>query len=91
MMKNSGKTDHKRITRQILVTCLGCSEQDLSDEKHLINDLYADSLALIDMVIMISEQLKIDMDEKDIININTVNDLYCWVENKILAVSSDFA
>ncbi|WP_339058097.1 phosphopantetheine-binding protein [Candidatus Regiella endosymbiont of Tuberolachnus salignus] len=91
MMKKNGKTDHKKITQQILATCFGCSEQDLSGEKHLINDLYADSLTLIDIVIMISEQLKIDMNEKDIININTVDDLYRWVENKILAVSSDFA
>ncbi|MEA9444884.1 phosphopantetheine-binding protein [Candidatus Fukatsuia symbiotica] len=81
-MKKSGKTEYEAVIRQILVACLGCDEQDISGEKHLVDELYADSIALIDMVIMISEQLKLDMNEEDIIDINTVNDLYLWVENK---------
>lgn len=66
--------------RAILIDCLGCTEQDITPEKHLVNDLYADSVALIDMVLMISEKFKIEMTEKDFIEINTVKDLYRWTE-----------
>ncbi|WP_235667835.1 hypothetical protein [Candidatus Williamhamiltonella defendens] len=49
-------------------------------KKHLVDDLYADSVALIDMVIMISEKIsekfKIQMIKKDFMHINTAKDLY---------------
>ncbi|BGI53554.1 MAG: hypothetical protein HamCj_19070 [Candidatus Hamiltonella defensa (Ceratovacuna japonica)] len=67
--------------RDILIDCLGCNEEDITPEKHLVDDLYADSVALIDMVIMISEKFKIEMTEKDFMHINTVKDLYRWTEN----------
>jgi acyl carrier protein len=70
----------------IIVWCLSIEADQLQPKRQLIEELYADSLALLDMVIMLNEEFAIDISGEEIIAIRTVADVYQTVKNNLQSI-----
>ncbi|WP_130833502.1 acyl carrier protein [[Erwinia] mediterraneensis] len=64
---------------QLLVDCLGCDIADITPEKHLVADLLADSVALLDIAMAVENKFNFIFDEKMMEKMNTVADLYAII------------
>ncbi|QJU42311.1 acyl carrier protein [Serratia marcescens] len=73
----------KEKINTILAKCLDCDISKISPEKCLFTELYIDSLMLIDIVIAIGIAFGIELTEKDIDKMSTVNSIYLIVEDLI--------
>ena len=51
---------------------LGLEVDAVTDNKHLIDDLGADSLSIVDLVMQLEEQYDIDIPDEDAENLDTV-------------------
>jgi len=65
---------HARV-RRVLSDTLGVNAEDLTDETSLTDDLAADSLDLMQVVIALEEELSVEIDERRLAGIRTVGDL----------------
>lgn len=65
----------------ILIECIDCSPDDIAPEKHIVYDLLADSLALMDIVLRVEQRFGFTFDQKMIGEINSVASLYGIVKD----------
>ena len=61
--------------RRVVSETLGVNAEDLADEISLTDDLAADSLDLMQVVIALEEELAVDLDERQLADVRTVGDL----------------
>lgn len=69
--------------KEILVDQLDINEDDIEMKSNLIDDLGADSLDAIDIVMTIEDQYSIEVPDDVIKNIKTVEDIVTYIENNI--------
>ena len=62
--------------KQIIGHSLGYPPHEIQDHQHLIKELYADSVGLIDMMLLIQKQLAIELSEEEVSQMQTVADVY---------------
>lgn len=67
----------KLISRQ-----LSCDEAKITPESNLLTDLGADSMELVEMVMTLETELKIEIPDEDLQNLKTVGDLVALLEKK---------
>ncbi len=67
--------------KEILVDEIGCEEADVTPEANVIDDLGADSLAVMQIAMEIEDEYGITIPEEEIPNFKTVNDIVSFVEN----------
>lgn len=67
----------------ILQACLGCDKSEITPDKHLFTELYADSLALMDIITTLGETFSFEFTEADIDNISTVESIYQIVAARV--------
>ncbi len=67
----------------LLAYKLGRQRHEIFDHLHLVNELYVDSLDLIEIEIGISETFNIHISEKEVLKMETVEDLYQIVKSHI--------
>ncbi len=67
--------------RQILMDQLDVSEDDVTTESEIIDDLGADSLDLVDIVMTLEDEFEVEIPETSIEDIKTVGDLVDYIEN----------
>ena len=60
---------------EIIATQLGREQDTITGERDIANDLGADSLDLAELMIAFEESFEIDIDEDNVGNITTVNDV----------------
>jgi acyl carrier protein len=78
------KTDYFKTTRAILCDQLGVDEADVTPEKRLDEDLGADSLDTVELIMAFEEVYDIDIDEDDeTIACKTVGDIVARLEARI--------
>ena len=70
--------------RAFIATKLNVSESEVTPEKHLFNDLGADSLDIVEVLMMLEREFNIKFDEDDNPKIKTVGDLYELIEKYTL-------
>jgi acyl carrier protein len=65
--------------RQIIIEQLGCNFDKVVPEARLVEDLGADSLDMVELVMCLEEELEIFIDDEDAEKLITVKDiiLYC--------------
>ena len=56
--------------------------EDLTDEKEIVNDLGADSLDVVEMLMNLEEEYGVTVPEEDAVNIKTVGDIIRVIEEK---------
>ncbi len=68
--------------KEIIVDALGCDEDDVVLEASLKDDLEADSLDAVELIMAIEEEFDIEIPDETAQNMKTVKDIVDYIENK---------
>ena len=68
--------------KKILVDQLDVDEGAISPESSIIDDLGADSLDIVDMVMSLEEEFDVEIPDEEIENMKTVGDIIKFIEAK---------
>ena len=66
--------------RDIIVETLACDAEQVTLEASLADDLGADSLAAVELVMALEEASGITIDDADVVNLKTVGDIVKYLE-----------
>ena len=66
--------------KAFIATKLNVSEREIMPEKNLFNDLGADSLDVVELLMILESEFKVKFSEDDTANVKTVGDLYDMIE-----------
>ena len=55
-------------------------ESEITEDKHLFNDLGADSLDFVELSMIMEHEFNVKFSEEDTANVKTVGDLYAMIE-----------
>lgn len=66
--------------KQILVEGLGCSEEDITMESNLIEDLDADSLDIVELSMTLEEEFEISVPDEDMEQLQKVGGIVEYIE-----------
>ena len=66
--------------RAFIATKLNVSESEVTPEKHLFNDLGADSLDVVELLMILEREFNVKFSEDDTVNVKTVGDLYDMID-----------
>lgn len=69
--------------KDILVGQLECNPEDITMESLLVDDLGADSLDAIDIVMSVEDTFKVEVPDEIIEKIETVGDIVNYIEDHI--------
>lgn len=69
--------------KSIIVEQLGVKNDDITPESSFINDLGADSLDTVELVMALEEEFGIEIPDEDAEKIGTVGDAIKYIEEKI--------
>lgn len=69
--------------RKIIADQLGVPEEQVVPEASFIDDLNADSLEMVDLIISIEEEFKIQVSDEDAEKIKTVQDAIDYLNDQI--------
>lgn len=67
--------------REILVDQLDVEEESVTMDASISNDLGADSLDIVDLVMSLEEEFDTEIPDEEIENIKTVGDIVRFIEN----------
>ncbi|MDD2417751.1 MAG: acyl carrier protein [Oscillospiraceae bacterium] len=66
--------------KEIVLNCLKCDEGDITLEADLTNDLGADSLDAVDLIMELEDAFGISFPEDAAIKIKTVGDIVAYID-----------
>lgn len=69
--------------KDILVDQLDCEEEKVTMEASITDDLGADSLDIVDLVMSLEEEFDVEIPDDQVENIKTVGDIVKYVEDKV--------
>ena len=69
--------------RDVIVETVGCEATAITPEARLNEDLGADSLAAMELIMALEEKLDIEIDDAELDQFKTVNDLVSYLETKV--------
>lgn len=69
--------------RDVIVETVGCEAVAVTPEARLNEDLGADSLAAMELIMALEEKLDIEIDDAELDQFKTVNDLVSYLETKV--------
>ena len=67
--------------KKILCDQLDLEEEQVTEEAEVIEDLGADSLDIVDLVITLEEEFDTEIPDEDIENLKTVGDIVKYIED----------
>ncbi|MCR5658215.1 MAG: acyl carrier protein [Bacteroidales bacterium] len=67
-------------TRALIALKLKLDEDEITPEKHLFNDLGADSLDVVELLVLLESEFNAKFSEDDTANVKTVGELYQLIE-----------
>ena len=83
MMSNGLESVAGNKMKDILVEQLECDPEDITMESLLVDDLGADSLDAIDIVMSVEDTFKVEVPDEIIEKIETVGDIVNYIEDHI--------
>ncbi len=69
--------------KKIIMEQLDVKEEQLLPEVKLVEDLGADSLDIVEMIMMIEEKFKIEIPDSDAENLLTIKDVIDYLEKRL--------
>lgn len=72
---------HEKI-KQIIVDELGVDEAEVTENARFIEDLGADSLDIVELVMRFEEEFSIEIPDEESEKIQSVRDAYAYVEQR---------
>ena len=76
------KTVERRVI-EIIVEQLGVSEEEVALEASFIDDLGADSLDLVELIMALEEEFGLEISDEDAEKIQTVQDVISYINEHI--------
>ena len=70
--------------KNIIVEQLGIDESKVTPEASFIDDLGADSLDMVELIMAIEEEFEIEVPEEEAENIVTVSDAMNYINSKVI-------
>ena len=67
-------------TKALISSKMKISESEITEDKHLFNDLGADSLDFVELCVLLEREFNIKISEEDSAKVKTVGDLYKLIE-----------
>ena len=74
-------SDTLNKVKEIIVDKLGVDESKVTNESHFIEDLGADSLDTVELIMQFEEDFNIESPDEDAEKILTVNQAYDYIKN----------
>ena len=68
--------------KEIIMDKLGVEESKITNEANFINDLGADSLDQVELIMQLEEEFDIEIDDEDAEKLVTVGKVYDYLKNK---------
>lgn len=81
--KNMSVNEVYAKVNSIIVEQLGVKEEDLKPEASFIDDLGADSLDTVELVMALEEEFDTEIPDEDAEKIKTVKDVYDYIDSKV--------
>lgn len=78
----SSNEETRNQIKAIIVEQLSVSEDEVTDAASFIEDLGADSLDIVELIMALEEKFDIEIPDEDAEKIQTVNDVFSYVESK---------
>lgn len=78
----SSNEETRNQIKAIIVEQLSVSEDEVTDSASFIEDLGADSLDIVELIMALEEKFDIEIPDEDAEKIQTVNDVFSYVESK---------
>lgn len=75
--------DIQAKVKEIIMDKLGVEENQITPEASFINDLGADSLDIVELVMAFEQAFNISIPDEDSEKIQTVGDVYKYLEEKL--------
>jgi acyl carrier protein len=75
--------DVQAKVKEIIMDKLGVEESQITPEASFINDLGADSLDIVELVMAFEQAFNISIPDEDSEKIQTVGDVYKYLEEKL--------
>jgi len=72
-------TDIDRQIKELICEQLGAKEEDVTNSANIIDDLGADSLDTVELIMAIEEQFNIEIPDEEADNITTVGDIISYI------------
>ena len=67
--------------KEVIIDKLGVDESAINEEAHFVNDLGADSLDTVELIMEFEEEFGIEIPDEDAENITTVNSAIKYIED----------
>ena len=67
-------------TRALISSKMKIDESEITENKHLFNDLGADSLDFVELSMLLEHEFNVKFSEEDTAKVKTVGDLYKLIE-----------
>ena len=77
------KDEIRAKIKQIVVENLGVSEDQVTDDAQFAQDLGADSLDQVELVMSLEEEFGAEIRDEDADSLNTVGDAIAYIEKRI--------
>ena len=75
--------EHTEKVMDIIVTELGVEREKLTDDASFIDDLGADSLDIVELVMEFEKEFNIDIPDEDAEKLRTVGDAIAYLNTKV--------
>ena len=69
--------------KKILCDQLDLEEEQVNEDSEVIDDLGADSLDIVDLVMTLEEEFATEIPDEDIENLKTVGDIVKYIEDRV--------
>ncbi len=81
----SSKNEIFEKTRAIIAEKLNLEEETITPESSILEDLGADSLDIVDLVMALEEEFDIQVPDEDMENLTTVGDVVNYIAQRLSA------
>lgn len=68
--------------KEIIGEILDLEVSEISEDASILDDLGADSIAVMEIVMELESEFDLEIDTEDIPNFKTINDIVAFIENK---------
>lgn len=75
--------DFEQHVKIVMAACVNLSEKDLHNDAQLVDNLYIDSLEILDIIMSLNEEFDIDIGGEELSKITTVGDICKEVERQL--------